>query len=163
MFEDLLAQLTGGGGGMMDPALGSLLSSNPEAIIPHLVKQGVAPPPLPTESIPQNAQPTAGPPMDMQSWGVGATPSLEAQEQPRGITTPTPQPAAPQAARPAWDPLAALQGHMPALQRAGEIAKQGLRAAFVPGSQIPPTTPPAAAAPQTLQGATAADPDQGYK
>lgn len=83
MLDQLLQLFQGG----VDPALGATLANNPEAIIPTLAAQGVAPP----SSVGRG---TPGQRLG-QVFGQPTGPSLEAQEQPATITYPNygPDPA----------------------------------------------------------------------
>lgn len=144
MLEELMAMFTAQGGGM-NPALGQLLAQNPEAIIPHLSAQGVAPPPIPQgdgASIPPNAQPTSGP------AGV----DIKSLPAPGFLGAPTAREG---------DPRSAGQISMDA---ASGTVGPWLRGAWDRLTTMPDN--PLGGAPRpvqsTLHGATAADADQGY-
>jgi hypothetical protein len=108
MDPDLITQLMGGSSQMFDPALGSVLASNPEAIIPQLAASGIAPPtqppvvaeggpaaqsnpmaqsPLAAPSDPGGGWITPGSPIDRaRQWWQGRQQGTEGQEQPANIT-----------------------------------------------------------------------------
>lgn len=105
-------------GGMYDPALGQVLASNPESIIPQLSQQGVMPPTLPPND-PMVTQPDTSRPLPV----------------PPGVGTSTP-----------W-----LTGQ-PASATYGQPLPK----------RTSPNVPPVPPYSNPLQGATAADADQGY-
>lgn len=81
------------GGGMFDPALGSLLSTNPEAIIPQLASQGVMPPSgMFAPEGPPVTMPNTSAPLPLPPGMEPSTPRPPQAPQPLG-GSPRPRPA----------------------------------------------------------------------